>query len=231
MNDPQNQESLRSDHAELEQFEQQLRSLTPRAARFQLSEEAPPTLAPTAILNTSADQHRGRKTYALTLLATWSLGAAAGVLITLGLQNPSVGEVTQAAVEQTESAEFPDASQAIFSAELGVNARGTQSEVALQSKQVTPPSSLAITMFAWQMPLQRSADASPLTAFSHVFPISDLDAAAMRLGNPSSGVSQAPTNSEHPRQQTPIVPVKISLPPPSSQRDMLHDLLDTYGSI
>lgn len=236
MNDPQKEDSLRSDHAELEQFEQQLRSLEPRAARFQLSEVVTSTIAPTVALATSAEQQRGRTTYALTLLATWSLGAAAGVLITLGVLNPSVIGVSNAVVEHavgepSDGAKLSDASRAIASVERGVNAKDTQSEILSQSQQATPPSPFAIALFPWQTPLQRSTDTTRLTAFSHVFPISELDATAMRLGNPSLEAAGASTNSDEVRHQTPIIPVKISVPPPASRREMLHELLDSYGSI
>lgn len=225
MNDPQAPKLPENESAELEQFEQQLKAFAPRPANVRLPDQVQATSA--TISEAGLPRPARRVPSTLLLLATWSTGVAAGVLVTLALQPPQSNGAAPVAIQH--NAESPPVEPPVARVPPSPPLKAVpdpKERTKLEDR--ASPNPFAIAGLQWPVRELPTADGKPLTAFSRTIVMSELDGRFEAAGTPSDGQSHSADRVE---RQTTIVPIKVNLPPPTNQRDMLMDLIDSYGSI
>lgn len=252
MNDPIKPPSKDLQNLELDAFEQQLRSLTPRAANFQLTEQPLVQIANAIPERATAGYRARRTTWAVTLLITWSLGAAVGILFTLAFLQPrTIDGTTQSTTAQSTSrqdnanievdamprdAEFeeppkPTLANSIASAEDSQMTR--PAAVPVDKGPIHQSNPFAVAIFPWQLSVAQSGDAEALTPLSRS--TRNIDFGYSESWTANSTLRESPSAGQQINRGmepiSPIVPVKLEVPPPTNQRDMLRNLLDSYGQV
>lgn len=247
MNDPIDPQSEELQNPELLAFEQQLRSLAPRVANFQLADQTQVEIAG-AVHETASTRNLARRVaWAATLLITWSLGAAVGILVTLAyLQPSSVDGSPQDSIAQNaantegravpqdlEPSDLHHATAAVPNASVVDAPAGRPPTGPTEKTQVEAPNPFALVLFPWQMSAPRGGDAAAPTSLGPLghsidFGYSESQPAKL-ISNTSPSTGQQDLHGMEPT--SPVVPIKIDVPPPANQRDMLRTLLDIDGPV
>ncbi len=225
---------------ELEAFEQQLRSMTPRAAAFQLSEVKARDLQVAASPAVVARSPRTRA-WVATLIAAWSMGAAAGISGTLlysrlgtATIRPATAAVSlEPGIPIDKSAQADGVRDKTSTTRVDANELVTPvKSAAREDLQPAGTSANSYLFTPWGF-LSEATSRSPrareiLTPRSFA---ADLAFDTPRMGNLRLG--GAPRELENQNATTPESPAvivtlptdKLELPPPINQRDLLRNFL------
>lgn len=220
MNDYRNQPQFDID--DLETFERKLRSMTPREAAFQLPVTNSNESLVAEMHSADSRSRNKNKVWVATLVATWSMGAAAGIAGTLFYSSFGTASV------RSDIAAAPDSKHNSTSSAV-VNANDVElqsNETRRDELQAGVPSTNSSLLTSWSFLLKRhnrsTSAQSTLTprsfaadlAFDSPIPITKIPLEEQNLGP-----------SAMPEAVLTAPPDKIQLPTPTNQRDLMRNLL------
>jgi hypothetical protein len=228
---------------ELNAFERQLRSAIPRAANFALPDVAPSVALSQAdhVAPSQPSPPKRKSTWAAMLLASWSLGAAAGVMGTLACARLQMMPAPEPPLTQKAQ---PDPSSQLPPLRKPAPAGEPSSAVAddldnsPKAVQAMEPDRPA-NRLGWGIFPRRTLgenEGAILTPIrlSHVEQ-AEVSVFAWQSDRQPSGWTNPETEVVESKQtsadQRSISPAPSEVVPPASQRDMLRELLDTYSSV
>ena len=232
MNEPSNRQSEALGNENLSAFEHQLRSLSPREANFQLA-DCLQLETTTVIPNVaSARVFSTRTAWAATVMASWSIGVAVGIVVTIFLVRPAVDRSSERSIAQ-KSVSTNSAAAAVESSDVLVEntfaARPLSGPAVDNLSFQSNPFGLA--RFPWQPFIPVSSDDHMLTPLSRSAGDIDFGQSKLRHSTRTSVSSSYFGQDENRKVETSlrVEPVKFDLTPPTNQREMLRRLLADNG--